>query len=125
MYKMTKTTMLGLRAISRLSEKKRMSSNELATKLGASNNTLVKVLKNLAKAGILGSKRGPLGGFVLAKPLNKVTVLAVYKAVEGEPPTCCQIHQRSMKSCPLCRLVETTTRHLRATPLILLKGKLK
>ena len=125
MYKLSHTTLLGVRAVCRLSENKRINAEELAGRLGASTNTLVKVLKKLAKAGILTSKRGPYGGFTLAKPLDRVSLKDAYKAINGEPPKCCQIHQRSMSSCPLCQVVTKTTQALAHTPLSVLKGKLK
>ncbi len=43
---------------------------------------LAKVLQTLRKAGLVDSKRGLGGGFTLAKPADKVSVLDVVKAVE-------------------------------------------
>ena len=125
MYKLNHTTLLSAHAVCRLSKNKRINAEELADRLDASTNTLVKALKKLAKAGVLKSKRGPNGGFALTKSLTKVSLLDVYRAIEGEPPGCCQIHQRSMKSCPLCRHVKTTTKNLGNASLDMLKGKLK
>jgi len=44
---------------------------------------LLKIMNQLAKANILRSKRGPRGGFSLARSLNKITLLDVIEAVEG------------------------------------------
>jgi Rrf2 family protein len=44
---------------------------------------LLKILQQLVRANVLRSKRGPRGGFCLAKPTNKITMLEVIEAVDG------------------------------------------
>jgi len=44
---------------------------------------LLKILQQLVRANVLRSKRGPRGGFSLAKPANKITMLEVIEAVDG------------------------------------------
>ena len=44
---------------------------------------LLKIMKQLVKANILSSKRGPHGGFCLARPLAEITMLEVIEAIEG------------------------------------------
>lgn len=44
---------------------------------------LLKILQQLVRANVLRSKRGPRGGFSMAKPANKVTMLEVIEAVDG------------------------------------------
>ncbi len=44
---------------------------------------LLKILQLLVKAGVLRSKRGPRGGFFLAKSAKKITMLDIIEAVEG------------------------------------------
>jgi len=44
---------------------------------------LLKILQQLVRANILRSKRGPRGGFSLARPAKKITLLQVVEAVEG------------------------------------------
>ena len=44
---------------------------------------LLKILQELVKANILRSKRGPRGGFKLARPTGKITMLQVIEAVDG------------------------------------------
>lgn len=61
----------------------RVSNVEIAKALGASEHTLSKVLQRLARAGLIKSYRGPAGGFVLAEPASKITLLEVFEAVEG------------------------------------------
>jgi len=44
---------------------------------------LLKILQQLVKANVLHSKRGPRGGFLLARPAKKISMLDVIEAVEG------------------------------------------
>jgi Rrf2 family protein len=47
---------------------------------------LNKQLQALVRAGILSSVSGPRGGFQLAKPAEKITVLDIVLAIEGPEP---------------------------------------
>ena len=44
---------------------------------------LLKILQQLVRANVLRSKRGPHGGFWLAKPATKITMLEIIEAVAG------------------------------------------
>ncbi len=44
---------------------------------------LLKILQQLVRAHVLRSKRGPRGGFFLARPAEKITMLEIIEAVEG------------------------------------------
>lgn len=44
---------------------------------------LLKILQQLVRANVLRSKRGPRGGFSLAKPPKRITMLQVIEAVDG------------------------------------------
>ena len=44
---------------------------------------LLKILQQLVRANILRSKRGPQGGFSLAKEAKKISMLDIIEAVEG------------------------------------------
>ena len=44
---------------------------------------LLKILQQLVRANVLISKRGPRGGFSLARPLDKITMLEIIEAVDG------------------------------------------
>jgi Rrf2 family protein len=47
---------------------------------------LNKQLQALVRAGILTSTRGKRGGFALARPLDRITLLDVVDAIEGADP---------------------------------------
>ena len=44
---------------------------------------LLKILQQLVRANVLRSKRGPRGGFFLARPSENITLLEVIEAVDG------------------------------------------
>ncbi len=44
---------------------------------------LLKIMQQLVRANILRSKRGPRGGFTLARPANTITLLEIVEAVGG------------------------------------------
>jgi Rrf2 family transcriptional regulator, iron-sulfur cluster assembly transcription factor len=54
-----------------------VSAEELARALGAPANYLSKTLNVLAKQGVLGSVRGPRGGFWLETPPERLTLAEV------------------------------------------------
>lgn len=60
-----------------------VSSREIAGSLGVSQAHLQKVLQRLGRAGLVHSERGPRGGFTLAQPPERITLLEVYEAIEG------------------------------------------
>jgi Rrf2 family protein len=44
---------------------------------------LLKIFRSLAAAGIVGSQRGPGGGYVLLRDPAEITLLDIFEAVEG------------------------------------------
>ncbi|HUW20254.1 MAG TPA: Rrf2 family transcriptional regulator [Sedimentisphaerales bacterium] len=58
-------------------------SQDIAKKYNIPLEYLLKILQQLVKANLLRSKRGPRGGFSLARPLKKITLLNVIEAVDG------------------------------------------
>ena len=46
-------------------------------------NFLENILRDLRRAGIVESRRGQAGGYVLARPATQVTIADVIRAVEG------------------------------------------
>ena len=47
-------------------------------------NYLVQILNELRKSGLIGSKRGKQGGYFLINPPDQVTLLDVFRAVDGD-----------------------------------------
>lgn len=49
-----------------------------------SKHHVAKVMQRLNKMGLVGSNRGPSGGFYLLKEPKEITLLDVYEAIEGK-----------------------------------------
>ncbi len=60
-----------------------VSAHEISSRLEVSEAHLSKVLQRLTRSGILGSSRGPGGGFSIARPEKDITLLDIYESVEG------------------------------------------
>ncbi len=58
-------------------------SQDISKKYNIPLEYLLKILQQLVKANILRSKRGPRGGFSLARPIKKINLLQVIEAVDG------------------------------------------
>ena len=90
--------------------KKKISTKEIADVLKASENHLSKVMQRLVKGKLIESKRGPDGGFVIARPLDEITFMEIYESVEGkfDLNTCLFMHSIcSGKGCILEYLPES------------------
>src|SRR5437763_13473376 len=84
--KLSRATVYALRALAHLAERddnSLLASHDIADARGIPEKFLLKVLKPLVNARILVSLKGPNGGYRLAKPGNKITLLEVIEAVDG------------------------------------------
>jgi FeS assembly SUF system regulator len=59
------------------------AASELAAVVGISAPTALKVLKTLARGGLLQSQRGTKGGYQLARPPAAITMAEILEAMEG------------------------------------------
>lgn len=92
-----------------------VSAHTMAETLGASEATLSKVMQRLVRTGIVTSKRGPHGGFELAKSPEDITLLDVYESVEGAiDVTSCLLGAPvcEKRRCPLGGLFERVSREV-------------
>jgi len=58
----------------------------LANELNIPKSFLAKILQNMARQGILESKKGAHGGFVLLLEVNEISIKDVIIAAEGKAP---------------------------------------
>jgi len=92
LLRISEAASLGLHAMALLAQNsgEEMSNAEVADRLKVSSAHLSKVFQRLSHAGLVEGRRGPRGGFSLAKKPSKITLLDVYEAIEGdfEPDKC-------------------------------------
>lgn len=63
-----------------------MGAEQLATELCIPKSFLAKILQSLAKQGILESRKGAHGGFILAKTIEEISINEIIFAAEGKKP---------------------------------------
>ena len=85
MIRMTKQTDYGIVLLSRMAvlPGRLLNATELATETRLPQPTVSKVLKILARAGLLESHRGVKGGYTLARDPEEITVTEAIVALEG------------------------------------------
>jgi FeS assembly SUF system regulator len=71
-------------------EPRARSARAWVAESGLPDPTVRKLLKELAHAGLVVARRGPLGGYALARPAVSISVADVLAAIEGPlSPTVC------------------------------------
>lgn len=59
------------------------ASDEIAKKLGIPKEFISKILQSLTESGIIDSKKGKAGGFLLAKDPSKIRLIDIVAAIDG------------------------------------------
>ena len=72
---------------------------ELSNQLLIPKSFLAKILQKLAKSGLLESKKGVHGGFILSKDPNEISMYSIISISEGKSPTIFDCNHYS-NSCP-------------------------
>jgi Rrf2 family protein len=60
-----------------------VTAEHLAQATGIPHNFLENILGDLRRAGLVESRRGQAGGYLLAKPAEEISIADVIRAVEG------------------------------------------
>jgi len=77
-----------LRAMSHLAHAgadDRVRTRDLAKAVDVPPSFLAKIMRKLTEHGLLDSKKGHNGGFVLARPADEIRFIDILRAVEFEP----------------------------------------
>ncbi len=129
MLRLSKKTDYGLLALRHLgvrSAEGPSSAREIAAAYGIPEPVLAKILQSLKTAGIVTSRKGKSGGYVLARPPTDISVMQVLSAIEGGATlvTCnfrssddCELFTRCGIKDPLERLNDKVMSTLRQTTL--------
>ena len=75
--------LLAVGYIAKNQSKKTVLSQDISKQYDIPLEYLLKILQQLVRANVLNSKRGPRGGFSLAKPPKRITMLEMVEAVDG------------------------------------------
>ncbi len=69
--------------IAKNQDKKTVLSQNISKEYDIPLEYLLKILQQLVRANVLNSKRGPRGGFSLAKSTKQISMLEIIEAVDG------------------------------------------
>ncbi len=72
-----------------------MKAEGIATRQGISLKYLLDILRDLKRAELIRSKRGPDGGFTLSRPADSITLADVFRAIDGP---LADVHDESLRS---------------------------
>jgi Rrf2 family protein len=82
-----------------------LNVQQIADLTGFSKNHTAKVLQQLVKNNFLTSSRGPKGGFIIKKDPSEITLMDIYKIIEGDietEETLCKMH---CDNCPFSNCI--------------------
>ncbi len=117
-FRFRKKTEYGLIMVSLLAggEKDALVSVHEMQEYGLPRSFLVKIARDLIKAGLISAKEGRGGGYYLRKPATSVTLRDVVEALEGPIATSacivhgvkCPLHEK----CPHRRVMQSVTEEI-------------
>jgi Rrf2 family protein len=84
-----------------------MTSETIATMLDANPVVIRRTMSGLRESGYVRSEKGHGGGWTLARPLEELTLLDIYRAV-GEPSVFAIGPAYDMPGCPIEQAVNAT-----------------
>lgn len=86
-----------------------ISCDEMADLLSIPFDFLAKILQKLSRAGLVGSKQGPNGGYCLAQNPSEITFSDVFRAID-DPVRLVECVEVERCRCPrlsVCAIIET------------------
>lgn len=105
---------------------RQLTAGELSTRAGAPRKFLEAILLEMARQGIVTSRRGKFGGYVLARPAQSITFAEVIRVIDGPlalaPCVSPRMNYRKCDGCPdlaTCCLREALLRARDATAEVL------
>jgi Rrf2 family protein len=70
----------------------------ISAKYGISLLYLLRIMKEMVKANVLGSRRGRKGGYILGRPANEITLLEIIEAAGGPIASQLELAQLAKKA---------------------------
>lgn len=90
----------------------------IAKRMGVSSIYLIRIARSLSRAGLIKSREGAHGGYYLAKPVSKISVLDIIEALDGKIEVGCTLDKGGVcpnhSGCHIIGIWETIIPDLRA-----------
>ncbi len=96
----------------------------ISAKYGIPWAYLLKIMKEMVKANVLRSKRGPRGGYTLARPAKEITLLEIIEAVDGPISTRSEMAEQTKKAPFSIEMEKVCTKAFEKATSILSRAKL-
>jgi Rrf2 family protein len=116
MLKISDSASLAIHAMLHIADSdKTQTAANIAASQGVSKSQLSKVMLRLARMGLLSSKRGPWGGFVLGRPADRIVLLEIYEAIDGPvgKSRCLRGDQCRLNGCALSDFIHLVQEEVR------------
>ena len=106
--KLDTTTRYGFRLVANLAMEDGIKSlSQIAVEEKISRKYLEQIILKLRKKNILKGFKGTKGGYILSKPANEISLLQVYRALEGrEHIIYCLNSKESCKKSKTCKTIK-------------------
>jgi Rrf2 family protein len=86
-----------------------LTASELSVRADAPRKFLEAILLELARRGILVSRRGKFGGYALARPAEQVSFAEVIRVIDGPLALAPCVSRTAFRKCHDCPSLETCT----------------
>src|SRR5688572_23042287 len=130
MFKLSKKVEYGLIAVKHMAmigEDTPCSAKDISDKYGIPYDLLSRILQKLKKENILTSLQGTHGGYTLSQKPDKLTLAAIFNAIEGDTyildcgqhddPESCTIYDTCILSSPLKKIQKQINSYFNTTTL--------
>lgn len=84
-----------------------LTIEEIAARGGAPKRFLEHILLEIKRAGMIGSRRGRVGGYVLIKDAQSISIASILRLVDGPMAPLPCLSRKAYQRCPDCRDEET------------------
>jgi Rrf2 family protein len=95
--------------LAREPEQGQLTASELATRADAPRKFLESILLELARRGVVVSRRGKFGGYVLARAPESITFAEVIRVIDGPLALAPCVSRTAFRKCHDCPSLETCT----------------
>ena len=95
--------------LARASDEGQLTSAEIATRADAPRKFLEAILLEMARRGLVVSRRGKFGGYVLGRPAEMISFAEVIRVIDGPLALAPCVSRTAFRKCPDCPSLKDCT----------------